>query len=182
MPPSVHWYRHFDPCGTDDYPTVYDVGAGAGSQVHGTYTSGDSSWISADAAPDCGMSDPGSGRIPPDTSRPGGPLRVRKETSGEITIDWGESWCSCADNDYEVYRGTLASLFGGTYDHGWMSCSTAGALTYTYNPGSSLQSRYFVVVPTNGTDEGSYGLDSDDNERPLATSPCRGQFVKGFCP
>jgi hypothetical protein len=51
MPPPAHWYRFFDPNGAADYPSIYDVGAGAAA-ADGTYAGPDTN-ISTDVQPDC---------------------------------------------------------------------------------------------------------------------------------
>ena len=40
---------------------------------------------------------------------------------------------------------------------------------------------YYLVVPTNGAEEGSHGTDSGDAERPQGSSVCLGQTL-GVCP
>ena len=51
------------------------------------------------------------------------------------------------------------------------TCTTQGALSWNLAPaGDAL---YFLVVPTNGVTEGSYGPRSDGSERPAGLSTCR---------
>ena len=53
------------------------------------------------------------------------------------------------------------------YDHAKSSCleSCPGSITFDLADGD----RYYLVVPHNESEEGSYGLDSDAVERPQAT-------------
>ena len=41
--------------------------------------------------------------------------------------------------------------------------------------------RYYLVVPTNGVSEGSYGVDSNDDERPQSANACLPREI-GTCP
>lgn len=96
---------------------------------------------------------------------------------GSVTLDWNPS-CSTSDTDYEVYQGDI----GTWYSHVQTTpplCSTAGAVTATFAPAGG--SHYYLIVPTDGSTEGSYGVDSSNVERPASTSPCRGQSL-GNCP
>ena len=72
--------------------------------------------------------------------------------------------------DGNVLLGGLG--LGQTQDtsHTSKFCSTGSATTKTFTP--PTQSSYYLVVPRNATREGSYGTDSDDNERPQGLSSC----------
>ncbi len=103
-------------------------------------------------------------------------LVVTKNVAPSITLNWNPS-CLTADNDYGVYEGDIGN---------WTShfevpslCSTAGATSATFNTGTG--NHYYLVVPSNGSAEGSYGEDSSNNERPASTSPCLTQSI-GTCP
>ena len=67
-----------------------------------------------------------------------------------------------SDSDYEIYEGRL----GDFTSHRSIVCSTGGATTATIAPDSG--DRYYLVVPTTGLSEGSYGQDGAGNERPAA--------------
>jgi hypothetical protein len=115
---------------------------------------------------------PGAGEVPdqaPDT-----PLRLDKAAGGQITLEWGAS-CLATDVDYEIYEGTI----GSWYSHGLLFCSTGGATTITFVP--STDSTYYLVVPTNGSQEGSYGTNSAGAERPQGAPSCQPQQLAG-CP
>ena len=103
-------------------------------------------------------------------------VRVRKGAGSSIVLDWYPS-CSAADDDYEVYEGTVGTWNSHVPVTGL--CSTAGATTATFVPDTG--DRYYLVVPTNGPMEGSYGKDSAAAERPPSTTPCVIQNL-GTCP
>lgn len=100
-------------------------------------------------------------------------LTVTRGAGTSITLDWFPS-CSSADNDYEVYEG----LVGSWYSHVPVTCATGGT-TATFS--AAAGNRYYLVVPTNGTTEGSYGKSSAAVERPVGTAVCVPQSL-GTCP
>ena len=102
------------------------------------------------------------------------PWSVTKAAGDEVTIEWGES-CNTGDSDYEVYEGTL----GDFTSHSPLVCSTGGALTWTFTPDTG--SAYYLIVPRNDSREGSYGLASSGNERPVGTQACLVQSIE-VCP
>ena len=61
---------------------------------------------------------------------------------------------------------------------GNVGCSTSGATIATFTPGA--QDSYYLVVPNNGSFEGSYGSDSDGTPRQQGVSACYSQNV-GTC-
>jgi len=104
-----------------------------------------------------------------------GLLAVSKNGAPSITLSWTPS-CSPADTDYAVYEGEM-----GAWDsHAPVSglCSTGGARTATLNSGSG--DHYYLVVPTAGGNEGSYGQDSANAERPVGLPACAVQ-APGNC-
>ncbi len=105
-----------------------------------------------------------AGSIP---DRPGPsvePLRLRRVAGGELELTWSPS-CLSGDIDYEVYEGTL-----GAFDsHAPRLCSTAASTSALLNP--APQSAYYLVVPTNGFKEGSYGA-SSHAPRPPSAAAC----------
>jgi hypothetical protein len=116
-----------------------------------------------------------SGAVPDGGRVPGVPLSVTLETGGDITLSWDAS-CLATDTDYEVYEGTV----GAYYSHVPLMCSTGGLTTATFTP--SPASAYYLVVPTSGTAEGSYGVDSGLVERPPQPGACRPQLLDLACP
>jgi hypothetical protein len=101
-------------------------------------------------------------------------LKVKKAGGSSLTLDWFPS-CSAADTNYEVYEG----LLGSWASHVPVACSTAGAITLTF-PAATADS-YYLVVPTSGPTEGSYGKNGASNERPASAAACVPQAV-GTCP
>jgi hypothetical protein len=100
-------------------------------------------------------------------------LTATKGAGSSITLNWFPS-CSAADNNYEVQEGAL----GAWYSHVPVTCATGGT-TATF--GAAAGDRYYLVVPRNGPNEGSYGLNSASAERPASTSACVPQAL-GTCP
>jgi hypothetical protein len=102
------------------------------------------------------------------------PLLLEKRTGEELTLSWGGS-CVAADDDFEVYEGTIGGNFR---DHVDILCSTGGLtdLAFAPSPGST----YYLIVPRNSSAEGSYGLDSDGMERSRGVTACLPQTI-GSC-
>jgi len=115
--------------------------------------------------------------IPAGAAVPGGRISdlTLDKSGASVTLAWNGS-CSSADSDYEIYAGTLASLSTGVYDHASVTCSTGGTSSTFASPDGS----YYLVVPTDGAIEGSYGTDSTPAERPTGGSQCKGQAL-GNC-
>ena len=127
----------------------------------------------------------GAGVVPGGAGNPGPPLTVSRVAGaggagGQVTLTWSPS-CLATDSDYAVYEGELGDFAGHVpvVPAGSPACTTGGATTLSFAPGSG--SRYFLVVPLNGGDEGSYGVDSGGNPRPASAAACGAQLVAG-CP
>lgn len=84
-----------------------------------------------------------------------------------VTINCPAS-CASGGTRYGLYEGSIASLRTGIYDHAKKSCLESCPGSITFDPANG--DRYFLVVPHNGSQEGSYGLDSNLAERPQAVS------------
>jgi hypothetical protein len=93
-----------------------------------------------------------------------------------ITLTWNPS-CSEADTDYEVYEGQIGSWYSHAGPASEAICSTGGATSATFDSGAG--DHYYLVVPRNESDEGSYGRAGDGQERPVALPPCTGQSLGG---
>jgi hypothetical protein len=100
-------------------------------------------------------------------------LSVNK-LGASLVLNWFGS-CSVADNNYEVYEGAIGGNFTS---HVPVNCATGGT-TSTFAPAAG--NRYYLVVPTNGATEGSYGKNKAGVERPASTAACAPQTV-GTCP
>jgi hypothetical protein len=76
--------------------------------------------------------------------------------SGSDLVLYCPGSCSSGAENYGIYAGTIASLRTGVYDHAKIDCTTLlcpGALLFGFGSGD----RYFLVVPHNHKEEGSYG-------------------------
>ena len=82
----------------------------------------------------------------------------------DITIVCPAS-CSSGGAGYGLYEGTIASLGAGVYDHKRTTCSNVcpGNIVHIPPPDSST---YYLLVPHNSKEEGSYCTDSTGIERP----------------
>lgn len=115
-----------------------------------------------------------AGQIPDDWNVAGTPLSIDLLPSGDVTLSWGTS-CLTSDTDYEIYEGTIGSFTS----HVPLFCSTSGATSFTFSPSGGDE--YYLVVPSVGSVEGSYGQDSTGTDRPASASACRAQSL-GVCP
>lgn len=113
--------------------------------------------------------------ILPNETVPGGRIvgLTGAKAGASITLNWLPS-CSVGDTDYEVYEGIL----GSWASHVPVTCNSGG-LTATFPPAAG--SSYYLVVPRNAGNEGSYGKNSVGVERPASASFCVAQSV-GTCP
>jgi len=110
----------------------------------------------------------GPGSTPNGGDAPGAPLLLDRLPNDGVELSWSPS-CSDGDDDYEIYEGFL----GLYYSHFVERCSTGGATTATIAPDNF--DRYYLVVPTNGSLEGSYGRDGLGIERPQGGGACHVQ-------
>lgn len=97
-------------------------------------------------------------------------LVITKDASN-LDLSWN---AGCASNatGYNVYEGTIGSFTSYTIARNTVPaniCNSA-AQTVTVVPGGG--NKFYIVVPTNGSVEGSYGRDSTGTERPAAAIPC----------
>jgi hypothetical protein len=108
------------------------------------------------------------GRIDPAVSQ----IRLDKNLP-QIEIFCGGS-CSSGGEVYGLYEGTIANVGAGVHDH----VAVGGACAETC-PGSIFRvppaatSTYYLVVPNNYKEEGSYGIASSGAERPQPAPPDR---------
>lgn len=110
---------------------------------------------------------PGAGRV--------SQLLLGKTPAGEMSLAWQAS-CSTAADDYAVFSGALGSFTSHSRD----VCSTAGMTTAVVPvPGDD---RYYLIVPLDGTDEGSYGTDGNGDERIAGIVTCGTQNIGSACP
>ncbi len=100
-------------------------------------------------------------------------LRVQRAAGDEIALSWTGS-CLATDTDFEIYQGALGDP-GGIEP---VTCSTGGAKTYAYEPADDS---FFLVVPRNSRNEGSYGVNGAGQERPPSSLACLPQEIS-VCP
>ena len=96
-----------------------------------------------------------------------GPLRAVSRTSTEVTWDWEP--LADPNIDYSFYRGTLASVRSGVYDHGTIDaaqCGISSGTTTVADAASGDDSYYLIAGHKNGND-GPLG-----EERPDANPQC----------
>jgi arylsulfatase A-like enzyme len=106
-----------------------------------------------------------AGRVPDGEVVPGIPLRLGKASGDRIALSWGAS-CEVEDTNYGIYEGTL----GDFRSHAPRLCGTAGVPAATITPEEG--DRYYLVAPSNGLREGSYGAASSGLPRPPSSSAC----------
>ena len=115
------------------------------------------------------LADPGL--VPPTLTVAHGP-----SFPSDVTLSWSTS-CSSGAENYAIYQGTL----GSWYSHTALDCSDDGALlteTVPVGPGNL----YYLVVPENTDDEGSYGLNSASTQRPRGITTCTVTQTISSCP
>ena len=95
-------------------------------------------------------------------------LTVTK-SSGNPLLNWTAVGGTCTVTGYGIYRGALPWT---AYNHASINCATAGT---TYTDSTATNSYYYLVVPYNATNEGTYGTDSSNTQRPVGSSPCKSQ-------
>jgi hypothetical protein len=107
----------------------------------------------------------------------GATLNVRKVPgTNNLSVSWNPS-CSSGAEDYAIYEGRI----GNWYEHEAVDChDNTPSLAEEITPNTG--SHYYLVVPLNPNDEGSYGRDSDDLPRPAGVSPCVDTRVLTACP
>jgi hypothetical protein len=108
------------------------------------------------------------GRVPPT-------VHVDKAGAG-IKVSWSTS-CSQGADDYSIYEGKI----GSWYSHTMRVCTdTAHDLTETFAP--AAPSDYYLVVPRDALEEGSYGTNTGGVERPVGIAQCVTPQVLAPCP
>jgi hypothetical protein len=118
-----------------------------------------------------------AGAVPDGDNVPGVPLTLGKPGGGMLELSWSAS-CVGSDTDYEVYEGAIGGNFTS---HTQVVCTTGGSTVTQIAP--SIGDRYYLVVPHNGSVEGSYGRDVFGVERAASAAPCRAQSVGSpVCP
>lgn len=125
----------------------------------------------------------GAGAGTPGEAGTGSPLTVRRD-SGDLVFAWGAPPASCGATGYSLYRGSLATLSSGAYDHGpALTCSTgADSFRLPLSDPRLGGADWFVVTANDGVEEGSYGRASGGMERPPASPACFSLQELAVCP
>jgi trimeric autotransporter adhesin len=86
-----------------------------------------------------------------------------------LNLSWTAPGGTCTVTGYGLYRGTLPWT---GYNHASIDCTITTTSTTTPQQSGS---NYYLIVPLNATNEGSYGTDSAGTQRPQGSSPCKPQ-------
>jgi hypothetical protein len=128
------------------------------------------------ADPVCGDScDPNFCTSPPPEVDPAS-LRVAKDAT-DVVVSFDDSLFPDPARHFNIYRGALQAPFAYDHDRVAGGCGiTSTPFTDPNGVMSGIDHYYLVVaaclMPSGGTLESSYGLDSDLSERPEAGAPC----------
>ncbi len=180
--------------GATPYTYSWDFGDGSGTSTaqnptytyasNGTYTvtlnindnnSCVGSYVdSAVAVSGCGGGS-GVGEVPDNDDFPGNPVEAQKSGNDVVITHDAASGAT----HYNLYRGTIASLQSGAYDHNTRVNSEAcngdnsgdGTLE-DVNGLVEIGDFYYLVSGNDTACEGSYGDDSSNTERPVSTDNC----------
>jgi hypothetical protein len=114
------------------------------------------------------------GEVPDGYRTPANPLSAELLPGGELALSWSAS-CQACDTDFVIYEGAL----GEFRSHAPRACSTGGQTSAVVEPAS--HSTYYLVVPRNLVNEGSYGTGSNRVERPPGAARCLEKKTNG-CP
>jgi hypothetical protein len=101
-------------------------------------------------------------------------LSVAKAAGGNLALSWEPS-CLESDTDFEIYEGAM----GSWTSYAPATCTTGGGTSAIVTPPTA--SAYYLIVPKNGSREGSYGQYGMGLERPQSMTACSVQSVAG-CP
>jgi hypothetical protein len=123
----------------------------------------------------CG-SDPAPPPGPPGTVPATLSVSRSATTPGALALSWSPS-CSGGAEDYGVYEGEI----GVWYSHEPIDCTDQDH-DFFEQVEPSAGDRYYLVVPSNIDDDGSYGTDSDGEERPAGSLSCRLTQNTAPCP
>jgi len=99
-------------------------------------------------------------------------LLLDKGSAGSLDLEWTGS-CATGDTEYGIHEGTI----GSWNSHSALLCNVVGN-TSPVSP--TAGSTYYLVVPSNGSVDGSHGT-SSAGERTTGASQCHPQTL-GTCP
>jgi len=91
----------------------------------------------------------------------GTPLKASKVNGDIVHITWDVS--TCASSNYNVYSGPLSSVSSYSYDTWTCNIGNTGNADVAISNTGNAQ--FFLIVPVEGSKEGSHGRNSSGNER-----------------
>jgi len=94
-----------------------------------------------------------------------------------LNFSWTAPGGSCFTTDYALYKGNLSNLSSGYSHNTQITCSTSGNTYYSVsmsNPNIG-NADYYIATALNNSNEGSYGRNSNNNERPTSSNACKPQ-------
>lgn len=98
------------------------------------------------------------------------------KSGGDLSIAWATG-CSAGSEDFGIYEGVI----GSWSSHRYIDCSDDGGDMMELiapRPGD----RYYLVVPHNPNDEGSYGTESGGGQRSVGVFQCVPTQAVASCP
>ena len=102
------------------------------------------------------------------STRSGEALLLTVAKSGtNLSLAWTAPGGTCQVTGYGLYRGTLPWT---GYNHASVNCAITATSTTT---AQGTGSYYYLIVPSNASNEGSYGKSSAGAQRPQGTTPCK---------
>ncbi len=111
---------------------------------------------------------------PPGESANDGSFTLAKNGT-DLDFSWNGPGGGCDSSGYSLYTGDITSLAGG-YGHDTpLVCGQAGttfSLPLSDADLNLFAGQYFLVVSGNGFQEGSYGKNTADDERPVSDNAC----------
>ncbi len=132
------------------------------------------------AAPVCNLC---AGPASPGEAGAASPLLLSRAGT-DVVMDWGVPPNPCSPATFAVYRGDLATLAAGAYDHDTqLACGVStGTYRLAVDDVRLGDAAYFLVAADNGLAEGSYGRASTGGERPASAQACRAGQDLTSCP
>lgn len=116
-------------------------------------------------AVDCGPPSPGEAGVP----AVGGYMTLGYDRAADaITVNYGPA---CSATDHAIAYGDLTRIALESYSWSGRECAVGTSGSYFWPQAGLPASTFFVVVGTDGADEGSYGKDGRKSERPEDTTP-----------
>lgn len=91
------------------------------------------------------------------------------KSGNNVMLNWQVPGGTCEVTGYGIYKGNLPWT---GYNHSSADCSITTTSYTDLNPTGSY---YYLVVPLNNSNEGTYGTDSNNNQRPIGFNPCNPQ-------